>query len=403
MEVVEPGSSVPLLNPDILSNVCVFLTEYPDLLAVSLMCSTLRPITVRSLLRNRPVVLKQSSTICKFHDFVFADATARLPCITGLEVDMPHDAETTTGFEQAAFDSILAVLRGTSSLKSLTLWSSDSDWPLVYIGDPEVSAVVGALPSLQELAISSGGDEIDFPRIIRSPLRKLTILGIFPEVLGELRWSPGSLSASLSHVAASLEILTIHSAEGLFDESPVSLHTPVPFYALRSLSLGNLEGVPNLSILLDLFPNLNGTLDLSLDSSVDLMSIDDIHNNIEAIRKRNGEAQEKRSWKRLERVICDLGTLFVLNLKCPISMTVVHSCTPITRRCLVESLRENPPKRLNLQMHLSPWFQGFGGMIIPLDAAPTLTHLTLCVCYNGVVRTIFAPPMRWDIFVVSGP
>ena len=399
----------PSLNPDILSNTCAFLTEYPDLLSVSLTCSTLRPIAVRTLLRDHPVVLKQDSAIFKFHDYVFADAPGRLPYIIALEVDVPHDSATIAiPLGWTALNALLAILRDALSLRSLTLWSSIHKRPLAYIGDPDVSALVSVLPCLRELTVSGVGNEVDFTTIIRSPLLKLTILGIVPKVSDNRsrRWSPGSLSATLSHVAASLESLTIDSSRALFDGPPRSLPQPSPFSAMRSLSLSGLRDVPNLSVLLDMFPNLNDTLHLSSHRGFGLPRVEDVHDNTTAIRRRNGEAQEQRSWKHLKRVICDLGMFFILNLKCPISRVVIHSCTPGTtrKRCLAECLRENSPARLNLQIPLSPDSKYFNGAIIPPEAASTLTHLVLCVCYKDDAHYRMTPvsSMKWDIFFVSG-
>ena len=75
---------MPSLDLDILASICAFLTEYADLLSLSLTSSVLHPIAVRAMLRNRPVVLEKVDTIVKFHDFIFPDSASRLPRV---EVD----------------------------------------------------------------------------------------------------------------------------------------------------------------------------------------------------------------------------------------------------------------------------------------------------------------------------
>ena len=74
------------LNLDVLGTICSYLTQYPDFLSLSLACSTFRPLAVRTMLRTRPVVLKNITTIIKFSDFVFSDAAARMPHLVALVI-----------------------------------------------------------------------------------------------------------------------------------------------------------------------------------------------------------------------------------------------------------------------------------------------------------------------------
>ncbi|KAI1791969.1 hypothetical protein LXA43DRAFT_972764 [Ganoderma leucocontextum] len=285
---------MPSLDLDVLGTICAFLMEYPDLLSLSLTCSALRPVAVRNMLRNRPVVLKRVDAISKFHDFVFSDAATRLQHVTALESTAP-------------------------SLASLALRSSANGRPLGYLDDPRIPAAVGELANLRVLTIIGRTEAADFIGAVRSPLTKLA------------------------------------------------------FCVLRSLTLHNVLGVRQLPVLL------------------------------KETRMENGAAQERRSWKRLERLICNAETTFTLNLRCQIGLMIIHSCSHISveRRYLVESLREHPPARLNLEVTLAHGIEASLSGMIPPEAAAALTHLTLCIRYHDEHITqdpTAALTMRWDDF-----
>ncbi|KAM5541601.1 hypothetical protein V8D89_004791 [Ganoderma adspersum] len=384
------------LDLDVLGTVCTFLTEYPDFLSLSLTCSVLRPLAVRNMLRNRPVVLKKVDTIFMFHDFIFADAAAsRLHHLTALIVDVSHyETHPDPECSDRAIEALLAIVRQAPSLVSLELLSSANGRPLGYLDNPRVASAVGELATLQELSIGGRTEVVDFIGAVRAPLKKLALR--FTRPVGGLKeWSLNSLGAALSHIAPSLEILTMTETRVRLECSPSplgSLHTftGIQFHTLRSLTLTSLVIVPNLSLLLELFPNLDGTVHLTpyiydVPDSVDYTNRYDTF--FRTAREQNGTAQERRSWKRLERLICDIETLFILNMRCPIGLTIVHECAPDAdpgmQQCLVESLRDHPPARLNLQVTVQcdSEEQSLGRMIPP-EAAATLTHLTLCVKYN---------------------
>ncbi|KAI1791970.1 hypothetical protein LXA43DRAFT_1008695 [Ganoderma leucocontextum] len=383
------------LNLDVLGTICAFLTEYPDLLAISLTCSALHPVAIRNMLKNRPVVLKRADVILKFHDFVFSDAPTRLHHLTALEIGVTDD-ETRPECSERAIDSLLAILKSAPSLVSLALRSSAWDLSLGYIDDPRIPAAVGELANLRVLTIIGRTEVVDFIGAVRSPLTKLAISYMDPA--GRTEWS---LTSSLSHVAASLESLTIdYSDVRLVGRPPDSLSRLTQFCALRSLTLSSLVGVPRLLVLLELFPNLNGTLHLV--RYPDRYEDEELqtYNSFKETREQNATAQERQSWKRLERLICNAEMLFALNLRSQIGLTVIHSCSTDTtvRKCLVESLREHPPARLNLQVPLSRGLEApFSGMIPP-EAAATLTHLTLCIVYRyNIQYPTSVPPMEWDV------
>ncbi|PIL28832.1 hypothetical protein GSI_08877 [Ganoderma sinense ZZ0214-1] len=358
------------------------------------------------MLRARPVVLRKIATILKFHDFVFsdADAHARMPQIVALVIhvtDYEYDTDP-----EPAIQALLAILKRTRCLVSLELSSSANGSPLGYLDDPRLSAAVGELFSLRELTIYGRTQVADFISPVRSPLTKLALSCFNP--LGALdEWTPSSpLTAALFRFAPSLETLTIQGSSILLPNGPPGSRLPAftHFHAVRSLTLNSLVALPYLPILLDLFPNLDGTMHLitRIQPSFHFasLSLAERYDLLRRAREENGVAQERRRWKRLERLVCDVETLFVLNLRCPIGLTIVHGFPAnadwVNRRCLVESLRDHPPTRLNLQ---AKGWCGSGdpelGGLIPPEAAATLTHLTLRASYlyfNGVDH----PRVRWD-------
>ena len=400
----------PPLNSDIVDSICAFVTEYPDLLSLSLTNSHFRPLATHSMLRNRPVVLKKVATISKFHDFIFSDAAARLPHVASLVIHASRGEDRLDPeCKERAIGTLIAILRGASSLKSLALKSSISLRPLGYLDDPRLSAAVGEVASLRELKIGGQAEVADFIGAVRSPLTKLTLRFLNP--LGGFKdWSAASLSGALSHFKDSLESLTIDSSDTRLERSSLGSRAPTftQFHAVRSLNLSHLVAVPDLHILMELFPNLDGTVHLAKFVYRGVPENEfERHNFFKKVREENGKAQERRRWTRLERLICDVDTFFVLNLRCPIGLTIVHHCAAeassvLRRQYLVESLRENPPSRLNIQ--LAMWYgpdkHALDGAI-PFEAAATLTHLTLCVKYvydNGLDPTSDShyADTRWD-------
>ena len=408
----------PPLNLDVFGIICAFLTEYQDLLSLSLTSSALRPLAVRHLLRNRPVVLKRVDTISKFHDFIFSDNSAHLGHLIALKVDVACD-EIDPKCSDRAIETLLTILQQAHSLLSLELLSSTNGRPLGYLDDPRVVHAVGGLATLRELKIGGMTETVDFISAVRAPLTKLALHFKRPEGFGFKEWSLTSLCASLSHIAPSLESLTMMNTRVRLEcDGPPPSHslptfTGIQFHALRSLTLNSLVVVPNLALLLYLFPNLDGTLHLSpyIYDTPDSVDYDERYNTFfRTARERNRTVQERRSWKRLARLVCDIETLFILNLRCPIGLTIVHEGTPPVDPdvwpWLAESLRDHPSARLNLQASLfnGPEERSLGEMI-PLEAGVTLTHLTLCIKYDYDCRADPMPPefrpVRWDDVWVS--
>ena len=405
-------SQMASLDVDVLDAICAFLTDSPDLLTLSLTSSALRPLAIRHLLRNCPVVLKNVDTIFKFHDFVFSAPASRLQHVTALTVFVLNNESHPEGSERAV-DCLLAILKQASSLMSLQLLST---MDLGYIDDPRISAAVGSLETLRELKIAGQPKAADFIGAVRS-LTKLTLQVMAPQAGGP-DWTPATLRTTLSHLAQSLESLAIiHGVRLAMDHQVPDSPSPVTqFHALRSLTVQSLVVTPHLAHLIELFPNLDGTLhlmgfeyeDVEAVGGYERRSSEPICPVLRAARERNGRAQDRRCWKRIARLVCDVDTLFVLNLRCPLGLILIPACQiddASQAQCLSEALREHPPARLNLQFVIDrrrPLGVEYAGMIPP-EAAATLTHLTVCIKHQYVCCGDREPirRVRWDDLWVS--
>ena len=361
----------PLLNLDVLAFLCTFLTNDRDLLSFSMTCSALRPAAVQHLLRSHSVVLRSPNSICKFHDFVFSDATARLPHIIALDIHLRiNDPQLLT---KGHIERLLAILSHASSLKSLGLYDYHRIRDPGCFDDPRIATAVGKLTALRNLTVVHCNKTDKIVAAVCAPLTSLTITRFFPEFDFLI---PTSVSQLLSHLQWSLETLSLDSLR-LNTNSLSSKFAPN--HNLRSLFLHGLEGAPYLSVLLELFPRLSGTLSVLLDfvpNGVNRIAFPEL-------RELNLKAQESRTWRGLQHLICDVSILYVLGLKCPIDLLSTHSRYSSSRPLLTESLRENPCQRLNLHV------KTFGGLevpqgLIPPETAAVLTHLTLClVCVDS--------------------
>ncbi|PIL28836.1 hypothetical protein GSI_08881 [Ganoderma sinense ZZ0214-1] len=344
------------------------------------------------MLGPRPVVLSKAATIPKFHAFIFSDVAARMPYLVALVIDVAEgEAYLDLESSERAIECLVAILRRALCLKSLKLLSSAGRQPFGYPDNPRLSAAIGEVASLRELTIDGQTRVVDFVDAVRSPLTRLTLCMSGPSG-GPDPWTQNTLSDALIRFKDSLESLSIRGSRVQLERSSIGfpVSTLTQFHAVRSLTLNQLVTFPHLPILLELFPNLNGTVHLT---GFPYYSIPDFacdepqrYTFFREVREENGRAQERQRWTRLERLICDVDTLFILNLRCPVGLTIVHKCTactnPALRRYLAESLRGHRSTRLNLQLAI--WWgvdQPLLDSIIPPEAAARLTHLTLCVRY----------------------
>ncbi|PIL32536.1 hypothetical protein GSI_05239 [Ganoderma sinense ZZ0214-1] len=337
------------------------------------------------MLRNRPIVLENFNTILRFHDFIFSDAAARPRHIVVLRVNAIHrEINPDPVRRERVVAALLAILQRAPSLVSLELSSSANGRPLGYLDDTRLVAAVGKLATLRELTIGGRTQSADFIGAVRAPLTKFTLRFMKPAG-GLNEWSPTSLIGAISHFAPSLESLSIWNTRVRLEDddpsSPLSIARAVTggiqFHALRSLTIAYLVTVPRLPLLFELFPNLDDTLHLAafLYDYPDDVELDERYNTFfRAAREENDAAQRqlqqggRRGWQRLKRLVCDVETLFVLNLGCPIGLTIVESCEP------------DPDSEMGGRV------VRVGGALArrddPPEAAATLTHLTLCVKYE---------------------
>ena len=392
------------LNVDVLAVVCEFLTDVPDVLSFSLICSALHPPAINHLLSVLPISLISDTSIRRFHSFLFADVSARAPHIRALELgSQPRHAPKAT--DKPGHDSLLIdILASCSHLERMSLS------PKVTLlqpgagglGDPHIAGSTTPTPGKRDNFAHT------FLPMVRAPLRMLTIRTINPE---DLHWTPSALETFLPPFAPTLEklelrdfFIDITDARGL-DGSPPSHSTPplTQYPAVRSLSVRSLEGVPRLDVLLHLFPALDGTLCLDEWGKTTFLS------SFEHIRSTNQESQQRRgnnTWKKLDRLVCEPTLFYMLGLRCPIGFLMIKDCTEEMTDDLAMGLRENPVPRLKLSLILDP------GLRV-LDVFPsaglgdTLTHLTLCLVDIRVNEDVHdadgitpSGPLRWDDILV---
>ena len=200
----------------------------------------------------------------------------------------------------------------------------------------------------------------------RSPLQSLCIEE--PSRLGD-NISAGFLHGRLSHLAPTLKALDL----GYFSLKILPSSITTPFTAVRSLkfmvdAISNFDG---LDILLSLFPNLDNTLVLRQPFGSDLEEEIRL-----PLRARGEEAQRAHTWAKLDRLVCDAESAFVLALQCPIRRMDIQVYGPGATRYLADALRHNCPQHL----HLSPSFRyglGILDVLLPSEVVYRLTHLVI--------------------------
>ncbi|TBU37498.1 hypothetical protein BD309DRAFT_905107 [Dichomitus squalens] len=380
------------LHQDILEAITEFLDTYPDLLAVSLTCSALRPKAVQCLLSLRPVTLTNERIVRAFHDFIYIDPEVRGRHIRGLVTPLrysrrgliPHDsnADIATIF--------IAIIKSATRLKHLTL--SLSDLYPSYLDDSRVVPVVGGLSTLEDLAVlgdSQRGHEL--LRIMQSPVRTIRIRNI--------NYDPASpvYLDSMSNLAATLESLELGLGQIYIHE----FETRPRFPSVHSLTIAIVRGPPRLDALLHMFPSLSGSLFLFHPSPIAF--------NEDTIRQSNKRAQESssNSWKRIDHVSCPPKLLFALNISCSIRRITLDCWDDLEFDVYIsEILRATPPQFLeltNLRL-VPPVLDVLSSGLFPTEVRTTMTHLLLTMRCDGVsldelgLRDIPAP-LQWDSLV----
>lgn len=111
-----------------------------------------------------------------------------------------------------------------------------------------------------------------------------------------------------------------------------------PCTLLRSFLVKFVERYPRLDVLLQWFPSLDGVLDLGMfDSEQSRQS------EYTSLREANIRAQKTRSWKRLDKLICEATMFYVLGLRCPIRHLVIDYCGALFKEYVADTLPGNLP------------------------------------------------------------
>ncbi|EJF67477.1 hypothetical protein DICSQDRAFT_165302 [Dichomitus squalens LYAD-421 SS1] len=169
---------------------------------------------------------------------------------------------------------------------------------------------------------------------------------------------------------------------------------------LRSLTVVNYPGnMWTISSVSTLLSHLQSTLaTLRLDLLIAQMHVPDLTEFYPEFRERNREAQERRTWTRLQQLICGAPTFYLLGLLCPIDICNIHDCDVHSKQYVVDTLQGmRPPSRLKLHVKLSKGLEVLRELIPP-ETAATLTHLTLCLVYDDYDRLprSDALSIQWD-------
>ncbi|PIL30074.1 hypothetical protein GSI_07783 [Ganoderma sinense ZZ0214-1] len=362
----------PLLNVDVLAVACEFLTDVSDVLAMALTSSSLHPVALSWLLRMRPVYLNGSPAIRRFHLFLFADESTRAPHIRALHIDLRQPTPAQNQDEDGSL--LVHILSSCKHLEHLTVAFHQFTLPIV--AEPSFLHTVNAISSLQSFSVrSTSHDGISLLPSFRTPLRRLSIHT--DNVTSSPRY-PADLNEFLSPaVMPTLEMLELDRfAVDPLDAQVIGNHlmtpsfTMAPYAAVRSLS--------------HLFPALDGTLNLD---GLHLWASANKHDEIRAANQRVQDGDGGRAWRKLDRVVCGAPAFYVLALRCPIRLAMIHCGSVENYHFAAVALRENPVPRLKLTLYHEP---GMFAGLFSAELAERLTHLTLCVLYSKNYE--YSPP-----------
>ncbi|KAM5544083.1 hypothetical protein V8D89_002269 [Ganoderma adspersum] len=126
---------------------------------------------------------------------------------------------------------------------------------------------------------------------------------------------------------------------------------------------------------------------------------EDEHARLRAANQRAQEQEGGGAWTKLDCVACDalVFKCYVLGLCCPTRLAMLDVApgtgSAFTSLHCCSAAREPPVPRLKLLLMLD---DGLGVMFDRLFDSPAVTHLTLCLVYNGTERAPGSePPSRW--------
>ncbi len=151
-------------------------------------------------------------------------------------------------------------------------------------------------------------------------------------------WSARQVDDFLAPLRPTLELLKLQTITINSSEQTDPLFPLAPCTLLRSFLVKVVERYSRLDVLLQWFPSLDGVLDLGMfDSEQSRQS------EYTSLREANIRAQKTRSWKRLDKLICEATMFYVLGLRCPIRHLVIDYCGALFKEYVADTLPGNLP------------------------------------------------------------
>ncbi|PIL31126.1 hypothetical protein GSI_05822 [Ganoderma sinense ZZ0214-1] len=305
-----------------------------------------------------PVCLWNDELVNSFYRFIFADKASRAPYLYGLELPDPFLYDVRGPLFSTVNDRLAAILREAVHLEYLCFPSS------VEV-DPVLTSAANAT-TLRELHVAFVSHMEPSWKLLssfQSPLLSLYVEeddGAYDQCFASV------LTNDLANFAPTLEILDLYKL--VLDMSPDSVTTQ--FAAVRTLKIRTISDFDGLGLLLRLFPNLDNTLTLS-----EVMNTTDRSHS--TLRERSKEAQRTHSWPRLDRVVCDAQSAFLLAVQCPIRRMDITVPRFHGKRYLASTLRDNYPRFLYIRISFNDSLADLDDLFPCTEGAETLTHLVM--------------------------
>ena len=374
------------VNSDVLEAICASVVNTADILSFSLACFTFRAVAVRRLLLSRTFHVKYGRALCEFRDFLLSahhqpQDAPRLKQLCALKVAAPKPRGDVD--DSSSTEALLDILRHATSLRILHVpWDDD------YLTDSRVDAAIVGLTGLQELGIHGWCEERPAPivslRGLKSPLRRLYLdCYLEPERMSEDEFIPSFLPEivqALTQISSGIEFLEVTDVIYVQNPWPEARAAPAPIPPaslpnLRSFTATHIRGLPDLGVLMDAFPSLDGALVLEVADSESGPKIPD-------------QESGRRTWTRLRWLEGTLHDLDALGLRCPVDHVIVYMGDPqsaelglISNDYLADVLRDTTPTRLSLFVHATEESEFWRNLIPRGEVAGKLTHLKLGVDY----------------------
>ncbi|KAI0324316.1 hypothetical protein GY45DRAFT_1213126, partial [Cubamyces sp. BRFM 1775] len=373
------------LNFDILEDVCSSLADTPTVLAFSLASHACRSFSIRRLLSMKPISLTKEPIVRSFHQFLFGDITKKRPgLLRGLIIDVLPDYNKRKEVAQLLID----ILEYATHLEYLELPSPQDMF--AYFEYPKLSEAMWRVSTLREFVSENSQawcpDAEAIVKNTRSPLKVLRIGSYdlsFSEGTGAYR--PAMLGQLLEHIAPTLEVLDITDVWILYNQGDRGGSFP----AVRSVIMGNQTGPVWVDVFISMFPALDGVLEVGPLHGHDGAPLRADAAEQARVRAINQSYQEQHRWKKLNRVIGDTHTLYMLGLKCPVRHFMVDRVCSHRKQAVFDFLRDAPSSHLKLTILLSHGLGVFDGLI-PDEVARKLTHLVIMATYDNCETSIGA-------------